>query len=145
MIIDYCTSIGFALELLATSAYHKQLKARSYICSQILPALRVNQIRFYLTDQGIPTALVTWALLSEEVERELHTSGRSLTGKEWNCGPRLYFNDCIAPYGNYRVVSHDLVHNVFPDVKIASSLRRNADGTVRRINRWVGKNYLKET
>ena len=32
--------------------------------------------------------------------------------------------------------------NIFPN-EIATSLRRNPDGTVRRINRWTGVNLRK--
>ena len=86
--------------------------------------------------------MVTWAWLSAKVEREIHASGRSLSRSEWACGDRLFFNDWITPYGNIREVAHDMTHNIFPD-QIATSLRRNMDGSVRRINRWTGVHIRK--
>ena len=140
--IDYFASVGYALELLARSPYHRQQKLGDYFRTEVLPALWAGQCRFYVTQEGAPTAMVTWAWLSEDVERDIHASGRSLSHREWTCGDRLFFNDWITPYGNIREVAHDMTHNIFPD-QIATSLRRNMDGSVRRINRWTGVNIRK--
>lgn len=140
--IDYYTSVGYALELLAQSDYHRQQKLGDYFRAEILPALWCGQTRFYLTNEGIPTAMVTWAWLSEMVQRDVHNSGRALAPEEWTCGDRLFFNDWITPYGNIRDVLHDMTHNIFPD-EVATSLRRNPDGSVRRVNRWTGVNLRK--
>ncbi len=137
--LDYYASVGYALELLAQSEYHRQFKLGDYFRVEVLPALWCGQTRFYLTSEGIPTAMVTWAWLSEEVERNVHATGHALNEDEWNCGKRLFFNDWITPYGNIREVVHDMTHNIFPD-EVATSLRRNPDGSVRRINRWTGVN-----
>ncbi len=141
--LDQYASAGFALELLAQSPYHKQHELGGYFWSEILPALWANQARFYLTKDSLPSAMVTWAWLTEEVEQEVHTTGRALAHDEWNCGDRLFFNDWITPYNNTRAILHDMTHNIFPD-QVATSLRRNQDGTVRRINRWTGVN-LRQT
>lgn len=140
--IDYYASVGYALELLAQSEYHRQFEVGEYFRIEILPAIWCGQIRFYLTSEGIPTAMATWAWLSEETERDVHATGRALNEDEWNCGKRLFFNDWITPYGNIREVLHDMTHNTFPN-EVATSLRRNPDGSVRRINRWTGVNLRK--
>ncbi|WFE75758.1 toxin-activating lysine-acyltransferase [Roseinatronobacter sp. S2] len=130
-------SAGYALELLAQSPYHGKHQLGDYFRTEILPALWSGQCRFYVTEDGVPAAMVTWAWLSAEVEREVHASGRALSHEEWNCGDRLFFNDWITPYGNIREVAHDMTHNIFPD-QTATSLRRNMDGSVRRVSRWTG-------
>ncbi|MEP3637093.1 MAG: toxin-activating lysine-acyltransferase [Paracoccaceae bacterium] len=135
---DYACA-GYAVELLAKSEYHKQHRLGDYFRTEILPALWKNQVRFYLTKDYVPTAMVTWAWLSETVEREVHQTGRALLHEEWNCGNRLFFNDWITPYDNIKEVLHEMTHEIFPD-EVATSLRRNADGSVRRINRWTGVN-----
>ena len=140
--IDHYASVGYALELLAQSEYHRQYSLGDYFRVEILPALWCGQARFYLTPEGVPTALVTWAWLSAEVERDVHATGRSLARDEWNCGDRHFFNDWITPYQNIREVMFDISHNVFPDT-VATGLRRNSDGSVRRINRWTGVNIRK--
>ena len=137
--LDYYASTGLALELLAKSPYHQQHKLGDYFRTEILPALWTNQVRFYVTKDFVPTAMVTWAWLNGDVERDVHETGRALFHEEWNCGKRLFCNDWITPYNNIREVLHDMTHNIFPD-EAATSLRRNSDGTVRRINRWTGVN-----
>lgn len=135
--IDLYASVGYAFELLARSEYHRRFSHGVYLEVEILPALRLGQARFYLTPEGIPTAMVTWAWLSEAVERDVHATGRALKADEWNCGDRLFCNDWLTPYGNLREIVHDITENVFPNA-VATSLRRNPDGSVRRINRWTG-------
>ena len=137
--INYYASVGYALELLAQSEYHRQFKLGDYFRVEILPALWCGQTRFYLTPEAVPTAMVTWAWLSEEVERDVHRTGRALAGDEWNCGDRLFFNDWITPYGNIREVVQNRTHNIFPN-EVATSLRRNPDGSIRRVNRWTRVN-----
>lgn len=139
VVADHYAYAGFAVELLANSEYHKQQHLGSYLSVEIFPAFWNNQFRFYFDEMQKPSALITWAWLSEDVEKDVHNTGRSLSMREWQCGDRIFFNDWITPYDNIREVMHDISHNVFPDV-VATGLRRNMDGTVRRINRWTGVN-----
>lgn len=143
--VDYYASAGFALELLAQSPYHKSLALGDYFRTEVLPALWAKQTRFYLTNDGVPTAMVTWAWLNADVEKDVHATGRALTREEWKCGDRLFFNDWITPYDNIKDVTRDLTHNIFAN-EVATSLRRNPDSSVRRVNRWTGVNLrrLKE-
>ena len=136
---DEYTLNGYALCLLAQSPYHRQQALGDYYSTEILPALWAQQARFYVASDGTPTAMITWAWLSEEVEAEVHATGRALAQDEWACGNRLFFNDWVTPYNNIREVVQDMTHNIFPD-QVATSLRRNPDGSVRRINRWTGVN-----
>ena len=135
--LDEYTQVGFALELLAQSKYHQQYSVGNYFHTEILPPIWANQIRFYLTAEGLPTAMVTWAWLNQDVEQAVHQSGRALTQDEWQSGERLFFNDWIAPYGNIRAAMSDIATHVFPD-KTATSIRRNIDGSIRKINYWTG-------
>ena len=135
-------STGYALELLASSKYHRKFVAKNYFWVEINPAFKCRQAQFYIAENGTPTAIVTWAWLSKEVEDDVHTSGRALDEKEWNCGDRLFFNDFIAPFGNVREVLFDLTTRLFPE-HIATSLRRCSDGSVSKVNRWTGLNYRK--
>ncbi len=142
MILDLYTSVGFAIELLTRSEYHREFNTSQYFDVEILPPLWCNQVCFYLSDEGIPTAMITWAWLSEGAQTDIHATGRSLKEDEWNCGDLLFFNDWITPYDNTRDVLKDMTHNVFPN-EVATSLRRNPDASVRRINRWTGTNLRK--
>ena len=51
----------------------------------------------------------------------------------------MYLGPYLHGYGDIRTYVRDFTHNVFPD-EIGTSLRRNQDGTVRRVNRWTGIN-----
>lgn len=133
--IDYYTSAGYALELLALSKYHQQFELGNYFCTEILPPLFSNQARFYVTSEGLPTGMVTWAWLSEDIERDVHLTGRALGHEEWSRGDRLFFNDWITPYGNTREAVYDMTYNLFPN-HVATSLRRRHDGSVHSISRW---------
>ncbi len=137
MILDYYTSTAYALELLAQSSYHSRFQLGKYMRTEILPALNVNQARIYLNGDGLPTAMVTWAWLSTSIEQAICITGRSLCSGEWQCGDRLFFNDWITPHGNIKDIVRDMTNNVFPN-QVASSLRRNSDGSVRKVNRWTG-------
>jgi len=137
--IDCYSGVGYALELLAQSEYHRQFPVGDYLRVEILPPLWQGQIRFYLSPQGFPTGMITWAWLSNEVLQDVLASGRALSPDEWNCGSQHFFNDWITPHNNIREIMQDMTTNVFPDT-IATSLRRNPDGSVRRINRWTGVN-----
>ncbi len=138
MVIDHYTAIGFALELLALSPYHRQYPVDGYFHVEIMPPIALGQARFYLRHDGGPAALVTWAWLSAETECAVLKSGRALNADEWNCGNGLFFNDWIAPYGNTRAIAQDIRTNVFRDIKTAASIRRRQDGGIRKPNRWLG-------
>lgn len=137
--IECYSGVGYALELLAQSEYHCQFPVGDYLRVEILPPLWHGQIRFYLSPQGCPTGMITWAWLSDDVLQDVLASGRALAPDEWNCGSQHFFNDWITPHNNIREIMQDMTTNVFPDT-IATSIRRNPDGTIRRINRWTGVN-----
>lgn len=142
--IDYYAANGFALELLAQSDYHKQFALGDFFRTEILPALWCGQVRFWIADNGLPTAMITWAWLPKSARDEIHLTGRSIARDEWQGGEHPFINDCVAPYGNMRSVASEIATVLFPD-HIVSSLRRNPDGSIRRINRWTGVNLRKSS
>ena len=135
-LVDPYVGIGFALELLKASPYHRNKELGAYFRSQILQPLTIKQIKFYTTMDGLPCGMIVWARISEEVRREIHLTGRSLSSNEWSCGKHVFINDFIDMANNSRAMIRDMMSNVVPDAKIASSLRRNSDGSVRKVNRW---------
>ena len=83
--------------------------------------------------------MVTWARIENELQDDLHRSGRTLKSYEWNCGNQIFINDLITPYGDARNVIKEMTLNVFPNAKMATSIRRNNDGSIRRINKWSSR------
>jgi cytolysin-activating lysine-acyltransferase len=136
-IVDPYVGIGYALELLGQSDYHRAKDLGEYFASQILPPLSNQQIKFYTTPQGYPCGMVSWARLSREIKEEVHETGRSLKLEEWNCGTHVFINDFIALTNDARPIISDMMCNVVPDVSSASSIRRHSDGSVKKINYWT--------
>lgn len=139
---DALAALGMAIQQLATSAYHQKFKLSYYLPIEILPPLMAKQVQCYVGLDGNPLGLVTWAWLSKPVQTDLHSSGRALEAVEWSEGFRLFFNDWITEPAAFRAAMTHMTERKFPD-EIASSLRRNPDGSVRRVNKWVGKNLQK--
>lgn len=50
--IDYFASVGYALELLAQSEYHRQFHLGDYFRVEILPALWCGQVRLLYDARG---------------------------------------------------------------------------------------------
>ena len=134
--LDFYTQLGFAVDLLSQSKYHRDRQFGPYLRNEILPAISQGQARFFVSSSNLPVALVTWAWLDDATLADLHETGRCLGLDEWRSGEHLFFNDWIAPYGTTRDIFREFCDRVFPEVNEASSLRRNPDGSVRRINRW---------
>jgi cytolysin-activating lysine-acyltransferase len=139
---DALTALGMTIQQLASSPYHQQFKLSYYLPVEILPPLKAEQFRCFLNAKGEARGLVTWAWLNDVAKKEVHTSGRALTISEWSSGPNLFFNDWITDPEIFRAAMIQMTHEVFPN-ETASSLRRKADGSVRRINKWTGRNLQK--
>ncbi len=127
------------IEQLATSPYHRQFKLSYYLPVEIVPPLKAGQFRCFLNAEGAPVGLTTWAWLNEVAKKEVHTSGRALIASEWSFGPHLFFNDWITDPEVFRAAMTQTTLEVFPN-EAARHLRRHPNGSVRRVNKWTGRN-----
>ena len=141
---DALTALGMTIELLAASPYHRQFKLSYYLPVEILPPLKAGQLRCFIDAEGTPLGLTTWAWLDDDLKRDIHDSGRALQPDEWTGGQHPFVNDWITEHRAFRAVMTEKRDVLFPD-HIVSSLRRNPDGSVRRVNKWVGRNRLRAT
>ena len=141
---DVLTALGIAVHQLAGSPYHRQFPLSAYLPVEILPPVEGGQIRCYADTSGSPLGVVTWAWLSNDAVPDVHATGRSLASEEWSSGNNLFFNDWITHKTAFRPAMNEMCNHLFADC-IATSLRRNQDGSVRRVNRWIGATALKET
>ena len=135
---DALTALGMVVYLLATSPYHKKFSLPSYLPIEIIPPIQCRQFYCFVDEQGNPVGLVTWAWLSKITQQNVHDYGRALLGNEWVQGSNLFFNDWIVDARVFRSVMGYMTKEIFPN-EVASSLRRNQDGSVRRVNKWKGK------
>ncbi|XAT61234.1 toxin-activating lysine-acyltransferase [Rhodobacteraceae bacterium Araon29] len=135
---DALTAVGMTIQQLAASPYHQQFNLAYYLPVEILPPLQAKQLRCFVDAAGNPVGLTTWAWLSDASKHDVHITGRALQSLEWSGGSNLFFNDWITDPKAFRPATANMAQDIFP-TKTASSLRRNPDGSVRRINTWKGR------
>jgi cytolysin-activating lysine-acyltransferase len=102
----------------------------------IEPAILLNQIYFFRDLGGNVVGYMTWALLAEDVERRLiHDPDVLFHFSEWNEGDRLWIMDFVLLDGKLRTMVKE-AFSLFPHFTEAKSLRRQPDGTVRKVSIW---------
>ena len=138
---NHYAQLGICYELLAHSNTHNGFRAGRYLNLQFIPPLLRQQIRIYFNEKAEPVGVVTWGWVTALTKKEMIENSRNIRADEWYGGDNLLFNDFVAPYGGVRAIIADLTANIFPQYK-AFSVRRNADGTVRKVNHWIGKTLL---
>ena len=132
--ISLLESLGAMTALALSSPLHCGW-AVSALGLNFMPALRAGQCKIYF-DEGEPRAFATWALVDEERDRDLRTLGRTPPPDLWSSGGNLWLIDVVAPFGGSRRVVRDLRRNHFADFAVAYAVRRNPDGSVKRISEW---------
>lgn len=80
----------------------------------LLPPLQHNQYALYHreSDQK-PIGLVTWAWLSEDVEKAYVKNPNNLSPYDWQSGDRGWVIDFIAPFGDAKTIIRDLRNDTF--------------------------------
>ena len=102
------------------------------------PPLLANQLTiFYRWNDGSPVGYISWAFLAPDVEhRWIHDPKASLHQSEWNEGETLWIMDFLALPGYCEDIVEYIDQNMFPGHDQALSLKRNRDGSLRRISCW---------
>lgn len=137
-VIDNAATRGHVAWLMA-----KEPEYREYPLAAMTHWLEVpiglGQIQvFFDPVMHTPVGYVTWAWLSAEVEeRWKNDPSMLLHYSEWNEGDRLWIMDLVAPFGHAPDIARHLRRHGFPGHARASSLRRDAEGNVRKISHWV--------
>ena len=129
--------LGEVTSLLMSSDLHKQYKFSDLVYFFLTP-IHLNQFRIYKNTQGKPVGLVTWAFLSDEIEKKYMSMKYNLAAKDWNSGKNLWFIDFLAPYGDMKMVAKDLRNNIFPNHR-GKSVKMDATGRIKGIGEWKGK------
>lgn len=79
----------------------------------LLPPLVNGQCKLYMKKE-YPISFVSWAFISEEVEKRLLQNGGKMRPEDWNTGDRLWIIDIVAPFGGIETMLNDLRKNEFP-------------------------------
>ena len=91
------STLGAALLLIMKSAAHKHLFASEFEW-RVFPAIATKQSRLFRSEKNEPLALVTWASVSEEVEKRILATGSvKLASNEWLSGDKVILVDVISP------------------------------------------------
>ncbi len=116
--------LGCVVWLLCQSKSYETWNMKN-IYSQVLPPLITGQCRLF-RKQGKPFAFVTWAYLSNEVEKQYISGREPLSPADWKSGTNFWFIDLVIPYGGLGVIAEKLQDD-FPDQKEVKFIRRKTD------------------
>jgi cytolysin-activating lysine-acyltransferase len=102
------------------------------------PPLLCQQFAFfYRWNDSHPVGYVTWAFLAPDVEERWKTDPEvSLHPSEWNEDGNLWIMDFLAEPGFCADIVEFIQQELFPGHQQAYALRRNDDGSVRKISCW---------
>lgn len=134
--ISYHEALGMMMWLMKHADYHGQWPLWT-VDNDIVPALIHGQCKLYFDDEQNPVGFVTWALLNEAAKQQVLANTEPLSIDQWHSGDQLLLNDFVAPWGHARAIMKDIGTHVFPEHQ-GFSLRRNADGSIRKFNYWKG-------
>lgn len=127
------TALGMMTAVSSASEY--RIWTVGDIEQYFLPPLLLGQNKVYLDDDGMPLAFVTWALLDEACHNAILSEGRNPAADQWASGDHLWFMDFVAVGVHPISIIRDLQKNHFPG-RHAHSIRRDAEGGIRRVCRW---------
>jgi cytolysin-activating lysine-acyltransferase len=132
---DVYQALGMVAWLLSHSVYHRELQAWG-LFAVAMPAMCRGQFMLYLDARGSPLGFVAWERVTAEAYARL-ANGQGLVREEDRLEHgHLYLRDFITPWGHARPFIRSLRNGVFRSDDHAISLRRNPDGSVRKVNLW---------
>lgn len=131
--LGFYEALGMMMALAMASNYKNWTiqEAETYL----LPPLNMGQCKIYFTERDCLMGFVTWALVDEQSHAALLKKGQNPPPDRWGSGENLWLIDIVAPFGNTLHIVRDLQRNHFPHLH-AHSIKRNLDGSVKRIKRW---------
>ena len=129
--------LGEVASLLMCSDLHRRYLIND-LGAVFLPPLHLNQFRIYKRGDR-PVAFITWARLTEEVEKKYMAGTYNLKPEDWNAGDRGWVIDFVCPFGDMKEITEDLRRNIFPD-EVGKAIRIDADGNVKGLVKLHGIN-----
>ena len=102
----------------------------------IEPAISHGQMHLFKDSEGNPFGYMTWAYLASDAERRLLCDPEVLLHiSEWNEGEALWILDFVVVTGNVKEAIRQ-AFDLFPSFVEAKSIRRDENGTVRKLTTW---------
>jgi cytolysin-activating lysine-acyltransferase len=133
---EFHAKIGAAVNLMSRSATYCGYPI-ACVSEWIKPPVLLDQILFFRNPGGPLLGYMTWAYLDEATESRLINDPNVLFHlSEWNEGDRLWIMDFVVLNGEARQFVLQALKGLFPNYNTAKSLRRRADGTVKKVVTW---------
>jgi cytolysin-activating lysine-acyltransferase len=133
---DFARTLGHVVALLLASPLHRNIFLAD-LERTVLPPLSLGQFRLFVKG-GRPLAFVSWARVSEAVEKRLVVGDFRLAPAEWQSGERLWLMDLVVPPGGEAQIIAHLRERVFPEAEFAT-IEMPSAGAAPRILRFRGK------
>jgi cytolysin-activating lysine-acyltransferase len=115
-LFDKLPMLGPIVWLLSQTPSHRHLFL-SDLEWRILPPVSLGQCKLYMKGNA-PLAFVSWAKVTDEVERRLSKGNVRLAPAEWANGDKIWLVDVIAPFGGVPELMKDLNENVFQEQEV---------------------------
>jgi hemolysin-activating ACP:hemolysin acyltransferase len=132
---DYHRQLGFVAATMTKSSQYCEYPL-ACLAVWIEPAILLGQIHFFRDLGNNVVGYMTWALLAQDTEQRLiHDPEVLLHFSEWNEGDRLWIMDFVLLDGSLRPILKE-AYQLFPFFQEAKSVRRRADGIVRKVTTW---------
>lgn len=122
--------IGDIATILLASDIHR-LYSINDIGALFFPPIHLNQFKIYRM-LNRPVGVVTWALLSADVDGKYAAGQYRLRPHDWNGGDHGWIIDFAAPFGHAAPILKDLRNNVFRG-RTGKALRLNPRRGVKQI------------
>lgn len=111
-------TVGAAACLALRSPSHKHLFVTDFEWL-IIPPISLRQFKlFRQKDTHNPLAFMSWAFVSEAIEKRLLSGNTKLAPQEWKSGDRAWLIDVISPYASAQEFLKQLAETTFKDKEI---------------------------
>jgi len=113
---DLLVTIGEIFFLLSHSELHMR-QPLFLIQRRFVHPLSIGQARMFYGTGNVPIGYVSWAWLSDDVDRAMMDDPDALRPGDWQSGDHLWFIEFIAPFGRVREMVRFLDDEVFGTVE----------------------------
>ena len=108
--------LGSVSWLMTRSPFHKHLFITD-LEWLVMPAVALKQMRIF-RNKKMPIAYISWAYISEEVEKRLLSGSVKLAPNDWKSGDKIWIIDHVAPFGGGHQFLKIIQEQVFKDKEV---------------------------
>lgn len=105
----------------------------------LMPPVVLDQCKLYMKDE-IPWAFVTWAEVSDEIDKRLRSQIPKIAPHEWKSGEHVWLIDIVAPFGHAEEMVEELRRTQFAGRKVCALLPDPQQGGRLIVQEWEAAN-----